>query len=44
MVKYLMKYSGEIIETTSFNALRKILKKKLDDDYYIRSLIKGVGA
>ena len=38
---YLMKYTGEIIKTGSFNSLRKILKKRLDDDEYIRGLIKG---
>ena len=39
-----MKYTGEIIKTNNFKSLRKILKDKLDDDSYIRGLIKGVGA
>ncbi len=39
-----MKYSGEIIQAKDFNELRQILKDKLNDDYYVRKQIKGVGA
>jgi len=42
MALYLMKYTGEIIKTSNFNALRKILKKRLDKDEYVRDMIKGV--
>ena len=43
VVKYKMKYTGEIINAKNFEALRTILKTKLDDDYYIRKLITGIG-
>ena len=44
MPRYLMKYSGEIIQAKDFNELRQILKDKLNDDCYVRKQIKGVGA
>ena len=41
MAQYLMK-NKEIIEAQNFNELRKIIIKKLTDDYYLRQWIKGV--
>ena len=43
MVRYKMKYTGEVIKAKDFKALRTILKTRLDDDSYIRKLIAGVG-
>tara|TARA_R110002051_G_scaffold13951_2_gene45893 strand:- start:2698 stop:2829 length:132 start_codon:yes stop_codon:yes gene_type:complete len=42
MAKYLLK-NKDIIISTSFNDMRKQLIKKLKDDNYTRSFIKGVG-
>lgn len=41
--KYLMK-NKDIIEADSFNDMRKQFITKLEDDIYMRSLIKGIGS
>lgn len=41
--KYLMK-NKDIIEADSFNDMKKQFIKKLEDDTYMRSLIKGIGS
>jgi hypothetical protein len=41
--KYLMK-NKDIIEADSFNDMKKQFITKLEDDTYMRSLIKGIGS